>query len=270
MAYRNLFISSSAKLTTQNNNLVVTNEVGHSIPLEDINSIMIESRQVNISSSLLSKVAENKICLFICDEKHMPCGVMLPFNAHFKKLAVLESQFNLLKPLKKNIWKQIVMQKIENQAKVLEIMEIKSYETVACIAKKVSSGDSENMEAVAASKYFKLLFGKDFTRGQENGINACLNYGYAILRGMIARTLVVYGFEPSIGLFHKSKVNAFNLADDIIEVYRPIVDLYTIQNIEFIEPQNYLTPKLKQGIYNLINLNVISAGEKHSVTYAID
>lgn len=123
-----------------------------------------------------------------------------------------------------------VQAKICNQAKCLEINEIDEAKTLFAIAKNVASGDSSNREGYAARLYFKLLFGTDFTRDDESNINAALNYGYAILRSYIAKTIVAYGLEPSLGIHHKSQLNQFNLADDIIEPYRPIVDNFVYQN----------------------------------------
>ena len=269
MGYRNVFISSPARLSFKNHNFVVqTDNDSREIPLEDINSVLIESTQVNISSYLLQKLAGNGVCTFVCDEKHMPSAVLIPFNSHSRRLKVLESQLNIKKPLEKKIWQDIVRQKIKNQAKVLEVTENGGHEELLALSSHVLSGDSTNMEAVAARKYFINLFGGSFSRSADNLINASLNYAYAVFRGLIARTLTVYGFEPAIGLFHSNQLNAFNLADDIIEVFRPVADLFVAQNI--FDSNDSLTPEVKHGLYNLVNANVISNGEKHSLSYAVE
>lgn len=264
MAYRHIMITNSINLRAANNMLIIDNI--HSVPIEDIDSILIENHKANISAYLMGKLADDGVCVFFCDAKHMPNAVLTPLNCHSRKTKILRAQINIKTPVLKKLWKEIIKAKIENSAKVLEILGIES--NLLDISKKVLSGDSTNMEAVAAAKYFKELFGGEFTRRSDTCINACLNYGYAILRGLIARTLVVYGFEPSIGIFHHSELNSFNLADDIIEVYRPVVDLYVAMNLENLEGE--LTPDIKQGLYNVLNLNVFSDGEKHTVSYAIE
>lgn len=264
MGYRHIMISSADTLRVRTNQLVIDDL--HKVPIEDIDSVLIENPRTNITAYLLQKLADEGVCVFFCDEKHMPNAVLTPLNCHSRKLKILNAQINAKAPTLKKLWKEIIKAKIENQAKVLEIMEIDS--NLLDISKKVLSGDSTNMEAVAAAKYFKELFGKEFTRSKDICINACLNYGYAILRGLIARTLVVYGFEPSIGIFHHSELNSFNLADDIIEVYRPVVDLYVAMNVENLGSE--LTPDIKQGIYNVLNLNVLSDGGKYTVSYSIE
>ncbi|MNT26126.1 CRISPR-associated endonuclease Cas1 [compost metagenome] len=132
----------------------------------------------------------------------------------------------------------------------------------------VNSGDSNNVEARAAAMYFRLLFGKNFNRDTECIENASLNYGYSIVRGMIARTLIMYGFEPALGIFHHNQLNNFNLADDLIECFRPVVDLFVINNVNF--NKQYLQPEDKQKIYNVINCLVIIDGKKFNIQGAIE
>lgn len=169
-------------------------------------------------------------------------------------MSVLKQQIDMSVLTKKQFWKQIVQQKIENQATVLKLCNIDGWSSIDCLKQKVHSGDNSNMEAVAASQYFKLLFGKSFTRSQESAVNACLNYGYAVLRSTIEKYLIVYGYEPSLGIFHKSTLNNFNLADDIIEAYRPLIDLFVKRNAENDEE---VTTVRKAQIVNLLNVDVI-------------
>lgn len=269
MGFRNVFISSSAKLTTKNNQLVVSQNEDVSLPIEDISTILIESQQVNLSSALMSSLGENGVCTFFCDKKHMPNTVLTPFNSHSRKLKILQSQLNIKKPLQKTMWQQIVIQKVKNQAEVLKLCSINGYNKILDISNKVLSDDSTNMEAVAASKYFKFLFGNDFTRAYDNLTNARLNYGYAILRGVVARNIVVYGLEPCLGLHHKSQLNAFNLADDLIEPFRPIVDL-CVFSMKDENNSGTLSTKDKQVLFNLLNCDIISDNQIHSLSYAIE
>lgn len=267
-------ITSKASVSSKNEQLQIVPDSGerHSIPIEDINSIMIESKEVQISSNALQKLALNGTATFLCDKQHMPCGVIIPFNTHSRKLKILNNQLCIKKPLHKRLWQQIVQQKIINQADCLCFCGKEGYLELNNLYKKVKSGDSTYIESQAAAKYFRLLFGNEFRRYSKKSkndtdiINSALNYGYAVLRGAIARTLVIYGFEPSMGIHHHSETNRFNLADDLLEPYRPIVDLFTYENIK----GDKLTPQHKQGLYEILNYEMLSAGERNSIAYSIE
>ncbi len=268
MGYRNIVISSPAELRVKHSQLVVKTLEEHSFPLEDINAIMLENPKATLNAYLLNELGERGICTFVCNQKHMPTSLILPFKTHYHKVKMLQLQLGVKKPLEKKIWQQIVMQKIQNQGEVLRLLDLAQWEEVVSIASKVKTGDGDNMEAVAAAKYFKLLFGKAFTRSDESGVNAALNYGYAIVRGHICRTLVMHGLEPELGVFHANNYNTFNLADDFIEVYRPVIDLFVATHMELFEDE--LTSEGKHGLFQVVNMNVKSGGELHPVHYAIE
>ena len=253
MGYRNIFLANAAKLSVKNEQLIIDNGEITKIPLEDIDCIAADNPQVTINGYLLAKFSEYAITFYVSDKRHLPCGVFLPVSRHSRHLSVLRGQIDMSLPSKKQLWKQIIVQKIENQATVLRLCGIDEWESVDCIKHKVKSGDSTNMEAVAASQYFKLLFGKSVSRSQENIENSMLNYGYAVLRSTISKYLIVYGFEPSIGLFHKSTLNNFNLADDIIECYRPVVDLFVKRHSHNADE---ITTAVKAQLVNLLSANV--------------
>lgn len=268
MAFKNLFIESNVRLSVKNEQLVVLNNEEHTIPLEDINSICIDSLRTNITTYTLNKIVEHDIILYVCDEKHLPKGMLLSVNNYSRKLRNLKRQIKMPKPILKRMWQSIVMQKIENQALVLKELEYyDSYKELKLISNKVLSGDSTNMEAVAAAIYFKTIFGKDFSRKNADLYNSCLNYGYAIVRGMISRSLVMYGFEPALGIFHHNQLNAFNLADDIIECFRPLVDLYVLKNVTI---KDELDSDTKRVIYNLINILILIDGKSYNIQTAIE
>lgn len=268
MAFKNLFIESNVRLSVKNEQLVVLNNEEHKIPLEDINSICIDSLRTNITTYTLNKIVEHDIILYVCDEKHLPKGMLLSVNNYSRKLRNLKRQIEMPKPVLKRMWQSIVMQKIENQALVLKELEYyDSYKELKLISNKVLSGDSTNMEAVAAAIYFKTIFGKDFSRKNADLYNSCLNYGYAIVRGMISRSLVMYGFEPALGIFHHNQLNAFNLADDIIECFRPLVDLYVLKNVTI---KDELDSDTKRVIYNLINILILIDGKSYNIQTAIE
>ncbi|MDD6187480.1 MAG: type II CRISPR-associated endonuclease Cas1 [Oscillospiraceae bacterium] len=266
MAYRNIFISSPAKISVKNSQLIVKTTEEYSFPLEDISSVLIESEQVTLTAARLSRCATDGVLVYLCDGKHMPCAVLTGFGNHSRKLKILQSQIDLRRTLKKHLWQDIVKRKIENQAKVLELTG-KDNKELLSLVKKVKLNDEDNMEAVAASKYFRTLFGKDFSRDYEDITNARLNYGYSIVRGCVCRSLAVYGFEPSLGIHHKSRLNSFNLADDIMEVFRPAVDL-CVRSMD--GEQTSLTPKDKQMLFNLLNCDMLFDRQKYTISYAIE
>lgn len=265
MGYRNLFLSTPAKLSIKNGQLLVDNGAVRSIPLEDIECIVFDNPQAELSVACMSKIAAYGITAFVSDEKHLPKGVVLPFGGHSRHLCVLKKQIALSKPRAKNLWAEIVRAKISNQAAALALLQIPDAARLRAIMRAVRSGDSGNMEAVAAAAYFPALFGRDFKRSDDSPVNACLNYGYAILRSTVAKQLCAYGFEPSLGIFHHSELNAFNLADDMMEPFRPLVDLFTACN-----GVKILGVREKAQLLNLLNMEIMVEGNKYAVSYAIE
>jgi len=263
-------ISNDATLTLKNKQLHIKSEsVSDTVPVEDIDTILIESRQSLISTALLGALAQNGAAVFVCDQTHMPCGVLLPYLQHSRQHDVVKRQLEMTVPTKKQLWKQVVMAKISNQARCLHLFgnEDMAQELVS-ISKNVKSGDSGHAESHAAAKYFRALFSKGFTRGNEQDQrNTWLNYGYAIVRGCVARTLAVYGFFQTFGIHHHSQLNQFNLADDFMEPFRPIVDIFVAQNTE---AGSELTTKAKRQLYSLVSYNMGIDGKKYALTYAIE
>lgn len=267
MGYRVIFLANPIKLSVKNEQLLIDNGEITKVPLEDIECIAADNMQINVSAYLLAKFSEYAITFYVTDKAHHPCGVFLPVSRHSRHMSVLNDQISMTLPNKKQLWKQIITQKIENQATVLKLCNIEGWAEIDSIKNKVHSGDTGNMEAVAASKYFKLLFGRSFSRGQDSAINACLNYGYAVLRSTIEKYLIVYGYEPSIGIFHKSALNNFNLADDLIEAYRPLVDLFVKYNVEEDEE---LSSRRKAQLVNLLNADVVIDGKLFACAKGIE
>ena len=270
MGYRNIKIDSNVKLHIKNQQLEI--EMGEcvSIPLEDINCILIENQTVSLSSYLLQKLLPYGIALYVCDEKHLPNAVLLPMVRHSRHFKILKCQMNISKPLQKRLWQQVVVQKIKNQALCLKLLERDGAEELMKMAKEVQSGDRTHVEAKAAAFYFKSLFGFGFSRGDDHIINSALNYGYAIIRGLIARSIVCYGLEPSIGIFHSSELNSYNLADDMIEPFRPLVDVYVAQHFDISEVDSGLTPEIKKGLFGIINYDMLVKREKRIISNSID
>lgn len=224
-AFRTLFMSKPTKLSHKNNNLVIQDEKEVFIPLRDIHTIVIDTPQITLTSSLMKELAKHKILVFFCDDSHLPAGVFSPFLAHYRSFAILDLQINLTKQNKSILWQKIIQAKIQNQTNLLKQENKTSIATkLQSLQKGVKLADSTNNEAKASALYFPSLFGKGFSRKDFSPINSALNYGYAIIRGCIARNLVGSGLLPSLGIFHANQFNPFNLADDLIEPYRSFVD----------------------------------------------
>lgn len=261
-------IESDAHISLRNSQLLVRTEREHSVPVEDISALLVESKRSTITTAALSYLGQCGCAVYFCDEKHLPCAVLTPFQQHSRALAVLKLQTAATEPQKKRLWQQIVQAKIRNQERCLRLTKKEAEaEALLKLAARVHSGDPENVEATAAQRYFPALFGEHFTRGMGNGINAGLNYGYAILRGCVARNLTVYGFLPTFGLHHRSELNALNLADDLMEPFRPVVDLLVYQTMW---ERDELTPQIKHTLFNALNLDILSGGKHHSVAYAAE
>ncbi len=268
MGYRNLVISSPAKLQVKRQQLVIQTESVHTIPLEDINAIMLENQSITLNTYLLNALGEAGICTFVCNAQHLPTAVVLPFATHYRQPKMLRLQLDVKKPFTKKLWQEIISQKIHNQAQVLHLVKSPVCEKLKELAAHVRSGDPDNTEAVAARQYFPALFGRGFTRSYDNGINAGLNYGYAILRGHVVRSLVVHGLQTELGVFHENQLNQFNLADDFVEVFRPVVDLFVVKNPSLF--QEDLTPLAKQSLVKLVSMDILVDGAKHPIHYAIE
>ena len=270
MGFRNIKIDSHVKLSIKNQQLYIETDILRQIPLEDINCIIIENQTVTVSAYLLQKMADMGITVYVCDEKHLPNAVLLPMVRHSRHFKILKYQIEAGKPLQKRLWQQIVVRKIRNQALCLAYLDLDGSEELMKMCKEVQSGDRTHVEAKAAAFYFKSLYGLGFSRGNDHVINSALNYGYAIVRGLIARSIGCYGLEPSIGVFHHSELNNFNLADDMIEPFRPLVDLYVSQNYDVAEIDSDLTPERKRDIFGIINYDMDVKGEKRIISNCID
>ncbi len=269
MGYRNIKIDSSIGLHIKNEQFVIGDK-GISFPLEDINCVLIENQSVTVSAYMLQEFAKYGIALYVCDEKHLPNAVLLPMVKHSRHFKMLTRQIEVGKPLIKRLWQQIIVFKIRNQALCLKELGLDGYEKLLSMTKEVQSGDKTHVEAKAAAYYFRVLYGDDFTRADECIVNSAMNYAYAIIRGLIARSIVCYGLEPSLGMFHHSELNNFNLADDMIEVFRPVVDLYVASHFDVSELDADLTPQIKKDLFNIINYDMSVKGEKRIISNCIE
>lgn len=197
------------------------------IPIEDIGFVVLDHRQITITQAVLEKLLENNCAVITCDSRHLPVGLLLPLSGNTVQNERFRSQLDASLPLCKQMWQQTVQAKIQNQATVLRYSTGDSHNNMQVWSQQVKSGDTGNMEARAAVYYWKTIFpdNPDFLRGQfEDEPNGLFNYGYAILRAIVARALVMSGMLPTIGIHHHNRYNAYCLADDIMEPYRPYVD----------------------------------------------
>ncbi len=268
MGWRSVMISRPAKLRREHFSLAIDQKETAHVPFEDIAVIVLNHREITLTHPVLSACAEYGIGLFSTGSNHQPSGVFLPFLPHTRTTRLMRRQLDISRPLVKQAWARIIRTKIENQARCLRLAGRGGAERLDSLAHRVRSGDGENLEGQAAAWYFVQLFGQGFQRGTERWTNAALDYGYAVLRGAIARGLVAHGLHPPIGLFHASEQNAFNLADDLIEAFRPLVDLHVFRHHATTEGD--LSPQDKAALVALLNVDMAMPQGRMSVLSAIE
>ena len=268
MTWRSVVISRPARLKRDHYSLAIEQDQTAFVPFEDIAVIVLNHREITLTHPVLSACGEYGISLFATGDTHHPSGVFIPFLPHSRATRWMRLQLDLPRPVAKQTWAGIVRRKIANQAAVLRIAGRDGMDRLDSYARRVRSGDAGNLEGQAAFFYFTQLFGKDFRRDQARFINAALDYGYAILRGTIARGLVAHGLMPSIGLFHASEQNAFNLADDVIEPFRPLVDLFVHKKM--LRTDDELLPEDKVALVGVLNVDVAMPRGTMSVLAAIE
>lgn len=260
MVKRTIHFSNPAHLYTRNEQLVVElkddQRTTKTLPIEDLGMIILEHPQITLTANLLEKLMQQQVGVVTCDGKYMPSGLFLPLEGHSEQTVRMRTQLESSVPLKKQLWQQTVRMKIYNQAQVLRKLGLSDTRLLK-LQNDVLSGDSTNLEAQAASYYWGQIYGSQFTRTRgKDTPNAQLNYGYAILRSVTARALTASGMFPSIGIHHKNKYNAFCLADDIMEPYRPFVDWIVLHLPELHENEDGLTKDQKIELLKLPQLDV--------------
>ncbi len=264
MPKRTICIQNPAKVSVRHSALLVESDRGRaSVPLEDIWVVILETHYAQISTTALSCLADCGIGVMLCGNDHMPNGLLLPLGAHSRHAAIVEDQLAISRPLKKQLWQRIVRQKIENQANVLDLIGQEG-SSVRKFASEVLSGDTSNRESAAASVYFRRYIFEGKRR--EGPSTAPLDYGYAVLRAGVGRAAVAGGWLVSRGIHHSSSLNAFNLVDDLIEPFRPIVDLLVAK--ERLEGE--LTPEKKVMLASVFSLIVRVDDKETTVQNAIE
>ena len=267
MSFKQIFIKNKSYLSYQNNSMSVKNDFADTlVSLDDIDIVIVENQQTTITTALLSNLALSNISVVFVDDKHNPSAISIGLYKNSRTAKIQKAQINIKKPRLNRLWKSVIYSKILNQSDTLNSIQDDEY--LYSLLKKINSGDKNNIEAVGAAYYFKELFGKGFYRNNiEDNRNIALNYGYSIIRSSIARHIIAYGLNPSFGMWHSNELNAFNLADDLIEPFRPIIDRYVLNNIS---KDNPISSKNKQELVGLLYSKVIDRqNQQISVNEAI-
>lgn len=243
----------------------------HTIPIEDIGVVVIEHQRITISSGLLEALLENNCAVITCDGRSLPVGLLLPLCGNTTQSERFRHQLDASVPLRKQLWQQTVRQKILNQASVLLRYTCQETRCMNTWAAEVKSGDTQNMEARAAAYYWKHLFTNipNFVRDREGTPpNHLLNYGYAVLRAVMARSLVISGLLPTLGIHHHNRYNAYCLADDMMEPYRPYVDELVLDIISKVDDYTPLTKEIKMMLLTIPTIDVTIEGKRSPLMVA--
>ena len=279
MIKRTLFFGNPAYLSLRNEQLVVKltdaqtqEEVVKTIPIEDVGVVVLEDRQITITNGAMDALLKNNCAVITCNEKHMPTGLLLPLEGHTLQSERFAQQIEASLPLKKQLWQQTVQAKIRNQGVLLKRLYKTENRCMMAWANDVKSGDSENLEGRAAAYYWKYMFPNDevFKRDREGEApNNLLNYGYAILRAVVARALVASGLLPTLGIHHHNRYNAYCLADDIMEPYRPYVDEVVAEIIRTGIDCDELTTEIKKQLLVIPVREVQINGQRSPLMVAV-
>ncbi|WP_407404370.1 type II CRISPR-associated endonuclease Cas1 [Chryseobacterium sp.] len=273
MITRSIYIGNSAYLKLKEEQMHIlcpkTKELKGKVPVEDLGLLMLDHFQITISHQLIQKMMGNNVVVVSCDAHHLPHGIMLPLHGHTEHSDRVKDQLEASEPLKKQLWKQTIECKIENQTEVLKRLG-NYYEPMLGYQENVKSGDSSNMEGIAAQHYWKYLISLDFLRQRfGDSPNQYFNFGYAVLRSIVARAIVETGLLPVLGIFHKNKYNAYCLADDLMEPYRPIVDWLVMDWLTKNPETEELTKEFKAHILQIATKDVTIEGKTRPVLVGI-
>ena len=264
MGWRTVVITKNCKLSYKNDYLIIRNDNLNMIHLSEINTIIIENGMSSITSYLINELANHKIKLIICDEKHNPSCEMVPYYGSFNTSKKILLQTIWSDERKNKVWQLIVKNKIHNQAMLLKKLEINEYEKLLKFEEEVKVGDSTNREGHAAKVYFNLLYGMDFNRSSDDNTNKALDYGYSILLSIFNREKEKKGYITPLGINHRNEFNQFNLSCDLMEPFRPLIDEIVYNNREFAFEKTF---KLK--LIDVSNVLVRIDGREQYVSNAI-
>lgn len=249
MSFRTVVITKQSKISYKNRFLVVKQDNDEKyIHLSEVDTIIVDSISVSISAYLLKEIADAKINMIFCDEKHNPFGELSPYYSRHNSSKKIKEQIKWTNKYKDDLWMKIVKNKILNQSLMLNKIKNDKYDLLTSYIDEVVSGDKTNREGHAAKVYFNALFGKDFVRNNNDNINAALNYGYAILLSTINKEVIAGGYLTQLGIHHKNEFNEFNLSCDLMEPFRVIVD-----NFVYFNQERELNTNYKLDIVNILN-----------------
>ncbi len=273
MVKRTIHFSNPAHLSTRNQQLVVElkdeERTTKTLPIEDLGVIILEHPQITLTSNVLELLMDQQVAVITCNSRYMPSGMFLPLDGNSEQTERIRTQLDSSVPLKKQLWQQTVRAKIMNQAMVLDRLGVPN-QRLLHLQNDVLSGDTSNCEAQAASHYWGKIYGGNFVRSRDPQTpNAQLNYGYAILRSVVARALTASGMLPSIGIHHRNKYNAFCLADDIMEPYRPYVDWMVLNLPGLDEASEGLTREHKIELLKLPQTDVLIGEIQRPLFHAV-
>ena len=269
MIKKSILIENKTSITAKNLQLIIKSEIREStIPIEDVGFLVLDNQEVYLSLPAMNLLIENNTSVIICGKNHLPNGMFLNLNSHHIQQEVFKNQIEASIPLKKQLWQQTIVEKITNQG-ILLAKITGNKNSFEFLASKVLSGDTSNMEGVAAQQYWKFFFEMDFKRERFGDYpNNFLNYGYAILRAATARALSGSGLLNTLGIHHKSKYNAFALADDIMEPFRPLIDEKVFEIMQQYDEQE-LNTKIKSEILQVLTRTVYFKEEKSPLMVAL-
>lgn len=261
MSFRTVVISKQSKISYKNRFLVVKQENEEKyIHLTEIDTIIVDSISVSVSAYLLKEIADSKINIIFCDEKHNPFGELIPYYSKHNTSKMIKEQIKWKSSEKDLLWTEIVKNKIINQALLLRKVKSSKYDLLLSYVDEVVAADKTNREGHAAKVYFNALFGNDFVRNDNDHINAALNYGYAILLSTINKEIINNGYLTQLGIHHKNEFNEFNLTCDLMEPFRVIIDNFVYNNCE-----RKLDSEFKFDIVNIFNSTFKYQGKKYTL-----
>ena len=271
MIKRTIYIGTQAYLKLKDNQLLVIDidgEVKGNIPIEDIALLILDHFQITFTSQLMNRLQANCVAVINCDKNHLPFGITLPLYGNQQHSKRVKYQLQASEPLKKQLWKQTVIQKIKNQEALLKLGN-RDFSPMASYWAKTKTGDSTNTEGIAAQHYWKHLF-PEFQRHRfGDGPNNLLNFGYSILRSIVARALVASGLLPVLGIFHKNQYNPYCLADDIMEPYRPFVDKMVVNYVFNYNGKEVLDKATKAYLLGIATEDVLIDGLQRPLMVAV-
>ena len=264
MSWRTIVVTNTSKLDYQLGFMVVRGEETVRVHINEIEMLIIESTAVSLTAYLLNELIKNKVKVIFCDEKRNPSSELLPYYGSHDTSAKIRHQMDWTRDNKAAVWTEIVADKIRKQAEHLTDLNKPEAKLLDHYIEEMAFGDETNREGHAAKVYFNALFGKDFTRTEDNPTNAALNYGYSLILSQFSREIVSNGYITQIGLFHDNMFNQFNLACDLMEPYRPIIDRMVVE----MQPKQFEIDE-KHQILTILNKEVIIDGKRELLAKAV-